>query len=251
MPVLITGMHRSGTSMIARLLNLCGLYLGEPNEMLPAQPDNPRGFWEHWCFQQIDKSIINSFGRDDVKTGHLPLLMTEDWEKDTRLDTTYLWARRLVHSMNHSADNWGFKDPRASILLPFWYQMIPDLKVIICLRHPLDVAASLMKRDDIDEEECLDIWYAYNRMLLDTAKDYIMTSYDRYFVVAKHSHAWNPAQWLEIRRLCRFSGLGEGPVSPDSFAADEIKPNLRHHTSGGELPDKVQKLYDKLLEETG
>jgi hypothetical protein len=43
MPVCIAGMHCSGTSMVARLLNLCGLYLGPEGELLPSTPDSPGG----------------------------------------------------------------------------------------------------------------------------------------------------------------------------------------------------------------
>jgi hypothetical protein len=46
MPILICGMHRSGTSLIAQMLAACGLYLGEQSDMMQAHPhDNPSGYW--------------------------------------------------------------------------------------------------------------------------------------------------------------------------------------------------------------
>lgn len=240
MPVLITGMHRSGTSMIARLLNLCGLYLGEQGEFIDPKPDNPRGFWEHLLFLQLDKFIVQKFGHDDVMTDEIPFLMQEGWEKDDRLYMTTLWAKRMVHSMSASSPNWGWKDPRAALLLPFWYPLIPDLKVVICLRHPLDVAASLMKRDPtIGEKESVDNWYAYMWMVDEHAKEpRMVTDYDRFFT------DWH----REVSRIASFCGL-EPSIEQAGFCSQEIRPELRHHASGGEIPDKVQELYDKLLEE--
>ena len=46
MQVLITGMHRSGTSLVARLLAECGCFIGQPEDLMPPKPDNPEGFWE-------------------------------------------------------------------------------------------------------------------------------------------------------------------------------------------------------------
>ena len=46
-PILIAGMHRSGTSMVAELLYRCGLALGAEDQLfLPANEDNPAGYWE-------------------------------------------------------------------------------------------------------------------------------------------------------------------------------------------------------------
>ena len=45
--ICIAGAHRSGTSMVTRLLHCCGLELGPESELMPAQADNPEGFWEH------------------------------------------------------------------------------------------------------------------------------------------------------------------------------------------------------------
>jgi hypothetical protein len=53
MPICIAGMHRSGTSMIARLLNLCGLYLGPEAELDAIGFDNKAGFWENPHFVQL------------------------------------------------------------------------------------------------------------------------------------------------------------------------------------------------------
>ena len=46
----ITGMHRSGTSFLARALNLSGVYLGELDSLMSHDwvyyDENKRGHWE-------------------------------------------------------------------------------------------------------------------------------------------------------------------------------------------------------------
>ena len=56
--VCIAGMHRSGTSMVARILSECGVYLGEPTELLPPAPDNVAGPFEHKEFLQLNDEVL-------------------------------------------------------------------------------------------------------------------------------------------------------------------------------------------------
>src|SRR5258708_12379235 len=62
MPVCITGMHRSGTSLIANLLGRCGLYLGEEDDLLPPSPDNTDGYWENRRFVSLNDEILLTLG---------------------------------------------------------------------------------------------------------------------------------------------------------------------------------------------
>jgi len=52
--ICIIGMHRSGTSMIARVLNLCRLDLGPSEQLMkPYEVDNPLGYFENENFSLI------------------------------------------------------------------------------------------------------------------------------------------------------------------------------------------------------
>jgi hypothetical protein len=44
MQVLVLGMHRSGTSMVARLLNMMGAYFAPEGTSLGANQEKPKGF---------------------------------------------------------------------------------------------------------------------------------------------------------------------------------------------------------------
>src|SRR5215475_14037560 len=62
MPICIAGMHRSGTSMVARLLNLCGVYLGPDAELSAAASDNEAGFWENPRFVKLNEDALSLLG---------------------------------------------------------------------------------------------------------------------------------------------------------------------------------------------
>jgi len=61
MPICIAGMHRSGSSMVARVLNLSGLYLGQESELFAGRPDNPEGFFEHIGLHEINDRVLEAF----------------------------------------------------------------------------------------------------------------------------------------------------------------------------------------------
>src|SRR5512146_1568432 len=94
--VCITGMHRSGTSMIARLLNLCGLYLGPDSDISLTAEDNPEGFWENVHFLRLDDEILSELGGAWDKLPELP----PGWQDRPNL----LWCRtnaaRLVEQFS-------------------------------------------------------------------------------------------------------------------------------------------------------
>ena len=54
-------MHRSGTSPITRGLKALGVELGE--DLLPAAPENPTGFWENAALYEINERLLLSIGR--------------------------------------------------------------------------------------------------------------------------------------------------------------------------------------------
>ena len=59
--VCIAGMHRSGTSMVAKLLSLCGVYLGGEEELMPPDNYNADGYWENLGFVEINNSLLSHF----------------------------------------------------------------------------------------------------------------------------------------------------------------------------------------------
>src|SRR5260370_30538384 len=62
MPIVVAGMHRSGTSMVAALLYHAGLYLGARKELMPPGPDNEDGYWENVRFVELNEELLRAAG---------------------------------------------------------------------------------------------------------------------------------------------------------------------------------------------
>ena len=70
-------------------------------------------------------------------------------------------ARRLIQDSFANVESWGWKDPRSCLTLPFWQQLLPDMRYIVCLRNPVDVARSLEQRDSLSAEKSSHLWLTY------------------------------------------------------------------------------------------
>lgn len=214
--VCIIGMHRSGTSMIAQLLNLCGLDLGPSERFLPANEFNPSGYFENEGFVNIDEALLTHLeGSWDN-----PPIFKEGWEYDPSFGQIVQETRSLLKTFSGSSQ-WGWKDPRTTVLLPFWKLLIPDLRFVICIRSPLEVAKSLARRDRMPFQKGVYLWNQYMRAAIRDTEgcSRIFTFYEDFF---------NDAT-TEINRLIEFCGLQK----PDDLSSlhGVISHELKHHTS--------------------
>ncbi|MEW6441352.1 MAG: sulfotransferase [bacterium] len=173
-PLCIAGMHRSGTSFLTRMLHFCGLDLGDPRDLMPPQKDNPEGFWENLQFVRLNDEILQKLGGG----WDFPPELAPGWEHDPILEPLVVPAAEVV--LGFPADRpWGWKDPRNSLTLPFWKRLLRGCQVIVCVRNPLDVAASLRKRATSSEAFSLHLWKTYHESLLRAGPDAcIVTHFD-------------------------------------------------------------------------
>lgn len=176
MPVCIAGMHRSGTSLAARLLYSCGLYLGPESELMNPSPDNPEGYWENIVFVNLNDRILRHWNG----SWHAPPSMPEGWEFLPPAAALLPQAQELIERFDARAP-WGWKDPRNTLTVPFWRRLVPRVQVLVCLRSPLEVVASM--RQCNYAVNALDLWTHYNRTILRSvpAGERMITHYDAYF----------------------------------------------------------------------
>src|SRR5262245_51351041 len=129
--VCVLGMHRSGTSLLARLLNLLGVELGE-NHLLNNEPvsANPKGHWEHRELSAINDALLDHYGGTWDKPPQFP----SGWQNDPALYDLRLRAHTLVNDQFRDYTLWGWKDPRTCLTLPFWQELLSELHYLICLR---------------------------------------------------------------------------------------------------------------------
>jgi GT2 family glycosyltransferase/glycosyltransferase involved in cell wall biosynthesis len=224
--------------MLTRLLHACGFYLGPKDELMPAQGDNPDGFWEHLGFVALNDELLNQLGG----AWDLPPTSDESFAH-ARLDPLRMKARLLIEKFN-SAGLWGWKDPRNSLTLPFWQDLLPGMKTLIMVRSPLEVAHSMKERNGTSYSFGLRLWEIYNRRLIEAANEErrLVTHYDLFFQ--------DPES--EVRRIARFIGLPDSEVQK---AAVLVTKRRRHtHFTVEDLIDarvapEVIELYRSLIAE--
>lgn len=148
-PLILVGMHRSGTSLLAKILEASGVLMG-------AQQS--RSKTESILFRDINTSALELMGQSWRCTELFPsqedLLSNYGWLR-ARIETQlrggllpqYLGPAGVVRMLRDRDSRWGWKDPRTSLLLPVWSQIFPDATLVHIVRNGLDVALSLLVRE--------------------------------------------------------------------------------------------------------
>lgn len=240
-PVAIVGMHRSGTSMVAQMLQQAGLHLGPDEALMPPAEENAEGFFEHLDFVRLNDEILNAAGAG----WDCPPVSDFDWSS-ANLQPFRERAAALAAPLQDQAP-WGWKDPRTSLTLPFWQSALGPLRTVVVVRNPLEVVTSLHRRNGFSIALGLTLWRIYAERILaaTTPADRLITHYDTYFV--------DPAP--EIERLIAFIGL-EPRVGAESHP-EAAAPQLRHHRktlrdlAEHGFPREVIALYRGLCQEAG
>jgi hypothetical protein len=158
--VVVLGMHRSGTSAAARVVNLLGVPL-LAGDLLPADEANPRGYWESRALRRFDDELLEAVGGSWSRPPAAP-----DWSQANGL------AERALESFGASlGGEWVWKDPRVSVTLPFWRSAAGiEPAVVFVHRDPREVAASLARRDGFSARRSLALWERYVRSALAAAE---------------------------------------------------------------------------------
>ena len=157
--VLVLGMHRSGTSSVAGLLALAGLPLGE--RLIAGNDFNPKGYFEHEVIWRLDHELLEALGSSWYDVRRLP----ERWPQSEAAAGIRKKLAQVLDRDFIGHAYWGIKDPRMCRLMPLWRDLLGTLevepKVILVLRHPFAVAASLMRRDGLKADHALALWLRY------------------------------------------------------------------------------------------
>jgi hypothetical protein len=153
MQVVVLGMHRSGTSALARLLNLAGCDFGPAEAAMPANVDNPLGFWERQDVYELHEWVLATSGATwdrplAFDPAGLPTSVREEFQERAAL---------IVASFS-GRSSWFIKDPRMCVTLPLWRPLLARPVCVHIVRHPLEVAASLAARNGLPIDVGLALW---------------------------------------------------------------------------------------------
>lgn len=140
--LVILGMHRSGTSLLANWLKECGLNIG--NILIGSDSSNPHGHFEDIDFYNLHEEILkyNKIPWGGFENLH-PLHLNTYFKKKLE------YLLKFKSELNYQ---WGWKEPRTCLFLEFYRQLLPNAFYIIIYRDYNQVVSSLIRRDIIKEK---------------------------------------------------------------------------------------------------
>ncbi len=259
MQIIVLGMHRSGTSVVSRILNLMGCYFGSEDVVMAPGPDNPKGFWERLDVKTLNDDILyfaggswwNTHGLDFAGIG----------QKDAafiRESMSGILSRLDAHRP------WFIKDPRLCLTLDFWAGMLEVPVFVVVTRPAAQVARSLEKRNSIPLEYGAALWEYYNLCLLESlgTRDRITVSYNALLqdpfrevrslhqgLVRSGVPGLRLPEKKEIQafvdpRLCHFEDKDTNlRLSPEQSHLQDILEKGRHYFPD---PEKIRHVADQI-----
>ena len=222
--IIVLGMHRSGTSAVTNLIASLGFNTG--CNLMEADEDNPKGYWEDNDIYNLNNELLSHLYTswdqvDELKNRRLIIfldyLLLEFKEK----------AKEIIQQRINQSTKIVVKDPRFNILLPFWEKIFEEMNLkrfyILVVRNPISVSKSLFKRNGINKEKSLKLWYYYNISIFNDLSDSICITHFEQLSL-------NPEK--EIHKICQFLNLNNETcfLEPNKTMWSEIfDSNLIHY----------------------
>jgi len=233
--VCVTGMHRSGTSFVTGALRFLGVSLGDPARMLRPGPDNPKGYFEVQAIVQLDDEVLAHLGG----AWDQPPVLDSGWELDPSLREFRSRATEILD------DTFGaegrrpaliaWKDPRLSLLLPFWRTVTPIATTIVVVRDPVEVAASLGARGyAVGASQAASLWLRYL---------FAAIAADPAGLVVRHSDIFEDLP-ATMARLATHLGLPQPDAGVETAVREHLDAGLRHHDAERASPELGNPLLD-------
>jgi hypothetical protein len=218
--VCVTGMHRSGTSFVTGALRFLGVSLGDPDRMMRPGPDNPKGYFEIDAVTQLDDELLAHLGG----AWDQPPVLDPGWELDASLAP---FAERAAEILDQSfgvagqrPDVIAWKDPRLSLLLPFWRTVTPVATTIVVVRDPVEVVASLGARGyAVGASQSASLWLRYL---------FAAIAADPGGLVVRHTDIFEDLP-ATLARLAGHLGLAAPDATVEQAVREHLDTGLRHH----------------------
>ncbi len=191
---IVLGMHKSGTSLVSKMLHQSGIPMGKDlDEHFDYDTGNK---YERISTFNLNRDILgywNVHSLDTVVPGHL---VFEHQHRRRMLE--------IIDQCEAVSSDWGFKDPCTCLTHSLWDAHLPDHKLIVVYRSPVEVWHHYKPRESFRIRstlrkvwKTLRTWSLYNAQILEilqnTSRDYLVLSYGQLM-----------SGQLEFRRLADF-----------------------------------------------
>lgn len=157
---IVLGMHKSGTTLVARALHESGIVMGQE---FPEDAEYSKVKYEAKWAQDISDGILGMSRKRlslEVTSSSLPTGNVKE--------SAFQTIRENIERLSSHYQDWGFKDPRAALTYRYWKQSLPAHKVIIVYRDPVEVWRRYARvKNRWWSRTAFRVWCDYNKSILD------------------------------------------------------------------------------------
>ncbi len=230
---IVTGMHRSGTSLTASLFQKVGVDIGK--KLVGPADGNVKGHFENVDFVEFHKSVLRSHGIDELGC---------TFEKTIPVAAEYVEiAKRAIDQNQQTHKHWGWKDPRTALFWDFWLNLLPEANFICVYRSPWEVVDSLYRRGtDVsllqNPEMAVKMWVHYNQKVLELYERFP----DRCLLANVYPIGNTPELFLD--RVNEKFNVNLGAIPGDNFEESLLVNDIvKSHR-----PSLIEKYFPEALE---
>jgi len=191
--VVVLGMHRSGTSLIAGMLEKLGVNMGE--RQVGVHWSNPLGHFENIDFVKMDDKILEKVGGSWDNPPDISEILKLKHDKELMAE-----IESVVRKNEDTI--WGWKVPTTSLTIELYLPFLTNPYFIVCYRNPEAIAKSLKKRDDMDREKALWLTEIYVKSIKEFFKRHPEL---KYMEIQYEKVIENPKD--AIQKLIEFLGI--------------------------------------------
>ncbi len=237
--IIVTGVHRSGTSLLAMLLDSLGIDFGDPSMFYAADQWNEQGYFERRDIIDVNSRLLTGFPR--TNTGITSAISKTIYLANPRVVTrTSARNGAMVRDIADAIGGLAVKDPRFCLTLSVWETEASIEKCLVSLRPPEQVARSLHRRQNIPRSLAYRFWARHAEGLLQSRSE------NRLYV--RFDHLTGSHTLHELMRIREFLGLDLTSAQLTQHFSERFSPDLKHVSdlSDDDMPTRVKALWSEL-----
>ncbi len=214
--ILVTGMMRSGTSLVCQVLTKLGQSFGDPGAMIPADRWNAGGYFEVREVMDVNSRIVTGISRTAspvrawaAKVAYVAMPSVRSMPRRAARH------RATIEDIGRRYRGAVLKDPRFCLTLRFWREWTEVDRIVVCVRHPASVLHSLARRHSLPKWLSARFYAWHVNTLVDQlpSSSVVFLDVDRLVDGAAD----------ELEALGR--GLGANVPAPSSLLDDVVDPD--------------------------
>lgn len=241
--IVVTGMHRSGTSLVALMLRELGVGFGPESAMYEADNWNAHGYLERADVVDLNSRAITGFDRTTGKATQLAsqasYLVQSGIGRSVRAESRLNLMSDTLAQLGTELGSIAVKDPRFCLTYEAWKQLVPVSGLVVALRHPSASVASLERRNRIPKVLGHKFWQWH--------METIISSINRETLVLRQEDLVGDGLDESVDRAKRW--LGQRGIRADGDPSSVIDRSLVHHRPDEDgLPAASAELWRKLGE---